>query len=72
MNKTAIMRSIALAIEWNWLQIKCWRKVIHIVWKRRLFRNGSVLRRISARMTAARARAKELQGIYNPLYFAEH
>ena len=69
MCKTAIMHSLALAIEWDWLKIKCWRRVLRVVWKRKLFRKGKTLLTLSERMTAAVSRARELEGIYNTLYF---
>lgn len=72
MDKDWLMRKIAIIIEWYWLRIRCQKEIIHILWRRRLVRKTTLLRTLSRRMAINRERAKELQNIYNVLYFNEY
>lgn len=72
MNKNALMKKIAFAIEWNWLLVHCWAGAIHILWRRRLVQKTPLIRELSHRMVTNREKARELQSIYNVLYFKQY
>lgn len=72
MNKTALMKKIAFSIEWNWLLVRCWDRAIHILWRRKLIKKTPLIREISQRMVKSRQKARELQSIYNVLYFNQY
>lgn len=69
MNKKALMKKLAVAIEWRWWKTRCYKSAIHILWKQKMLKGTSLIERLSHRMEESRSRAKELQCIYNVLYF---
>ncbi len=72
MNKSIIMKNIALGVEWNWWKVKCWKTAARILRRRETLRWERLHLKLIHRMEDAKRRARELQRIYNIIYFEEY
>ena len=69
MKKSTILKKLAHSIEWNWMLVRCYKGAIHILWSKKVLKKTSLVEQLTHRMEENRMRAKELQSIYNVLYF---